>query len=90
MTTASELYVECMSLNISYNPSMPKSPTDSVLCSEKNCLCCQPNHNMNLPSLLFLSTNIMLSTLLIVAVCRTCHMNFIIDLAHHGVSLAQW
>ena len=20
----------------------------------------------------------------------TCHMNFVIDLAHHGVSVAQW
>ena len=34
-------------------------------------------------------TNTTPSTLLILAVCRTCHMNFIIDLAHHGVSLAQ-
>ena len=41
----------------------------------------------NLPYLLILSTNITLSTLPILAVCR---MHVIIDLAHSGVSVAHW
>ena len=45
----------------------------------------------NLPSLLFLSTNI---TLIDIAdpnsMQDTCHMNFVIDLAYRGVSVAQW
>ena len=45
----------------------------------------------NLPSLLFLSTNI---TLMDIAdpnsMQDTCHMNFVIDLAYRGVSVAQW
>ena len=44
----------------------------------------------NLPSLLFLSTNITLSTLLILAVCRTRVMNLVIDLAHCRVTVTQW
>ena len=44
----------------------------------------------NLPSLLFLPTNITLSTLLILAVCRKRVMNLVIDLAHCGVSMFQW
>ena len=34
-------------------------------------------------------TNMTLSRLLMLAVCRTCYMNFEIDLAHHRVSVAQ-
>ena len=45
----------------------------------------------NLPSLLFLSTNI---TLIDIAdpnsMQGTCHMNFVIDLAYRGISVAQW
>ena len=45
----------------------------------------------NLPSLLLLSTNIVLSTLLIQGSMQdACHMNFVTDLAHRGVSVAQW
>ena len=44
----------------------------------------------NLPSLLFLPTNITLSTLLILAVCRKRVMNLVIDLAHCGVTVTQW
>ena len=45
----------------------------------------------NLLSLLLLSTNIMLSTLLILGSMQdACHMNFVTDLAHRGVSVAQW
>ena len=43
------------------------------------------DRNENLPSLLFLSTNSTLSTLLILAVRRTCVVG-----AHHGVSVVQW
>ena len=45
----------------------------------------------NLPSLLLLSTNIVLSTLLIQGSMQDAfHMNFVTDLAHRGVSVAQW
>ena len=44
----------------------------------------------NLPPLLFLPTNITLSTLLILAVCRKRVMNLVIDLAHCGVTVTQW
>ena len=44
----------------------------------------------NLPSLLFLPTNITLSTLLILAVRRKRVMNLVIDLAHCGVTVTQW
>ena len=45
----------------------------------------------NLPSLWLLSTNIVLSTLLIQGSMQdACHMNFVTDLAHRGVSVAQW
>ena len=41
--------------------------------------------------LTFLSTNITLSILSILAVCGdACHMHFILDLAHCRVSVAQW
>lgn len=40
----------------------------------------------NLPSLLLLSTNIVLSTLLIQGSMRdACHMNFVVDLTHRRV-----
>ena len=45
----------------------------------------------NLPSIWLLSTNIVLSTLLIQGSMQdACHMNFVTDLAHRGVSVAQW
>ena len=44
----------------------------------------------NLPPLIFLPTNITLSTLLILAVCKKRVMNLVIDLAHCGVTVTQW